>query len=174
MASVNNGTSSFQWLLSTFEVERDRVRGAITRARSPSRKPCSHVKYVQFLYPLSSPASIYTHHIIVPFMERSNHFGWKDIRERDKKSRTFVTSSTNQQMSERFLRPFCLDDFGISSSHSHRESLFFLFSSICNNNAIWIRGSRVLFLLPVFTFQFSLTCFITFKGEFFFPMGFPP
>lgn len=89
------------------------------------------------------------------------------------KGRTFVTR-TNQQMSERFLRPFCLDDFGISSSHSHRESLFFLFSSICNNNAIWIRGSRVLFLLPVFTFQFSLTCFITFKGEFFFPMGFPP
>lgn len=34
MASVNNGTSSFQWLLSTFEVERDRVRGAITRARA--------------------------------------------------------------------------------------------------------------------------------------------
>jgi hypothetical protein len=103
VASVNNGTSSFQWLLSTFEVKRDHVRGAITRARSPSRKPCSHVKCVQFLYPLSSPASIYTHHIIVPFMERSNHFGWKDIRERDKKSRTFVTSSTNQQMSERFL-----------------------------------------------------------------------
>ena len=170
MASVNNGTSSFQWLLSTFEVERDRVHGAITRARSPSRKPWSHVKCVQFLYPLSSPASIYTS----PSLLWSGQIiSDGKIFVKEIKGRTFVTR-TNQQMSERFLRPFCLDDFEISSSHSHRESLFFLFSSICNNNAIWIRGPRVLFLLPVFTFQFSLTCFITFKGNFFFPMGFPP
>lgn len=81
------------------------------------------------------------------------------------KGRTFVKKITKQKMSvSRF--PFLSGRYSVAAL----VIVCKLYSrlTVCNK-AIW----RFFFFSPCFTFQFSLTCFITFRG-FSFTRGFPP